>query len=276
MVMNMKRMIPKPARRLLSKTRLLLIRGKYRITARIDPSAAVYFCPCCQSRLRSFVPFHYEKYPDVYNAERYQNAEVKVCCPVCGTIPRHRILAAWMSAHAEKLRNKSILYFACEHGMKLWLDRNHIRYTTADLCAEADLKLDIEQIDQPDASWDLIVCNHVLEHVHSYQSAIKELYRILKPGGTLICSFPIFEKNRTVIEEAGHTEADKAERRKKYGQADHLRVFGADSEELLKGFGFSVKRIDGNQMPKEILPVVGPADYDVNYLFVCRKPSSGT
>ena len=57
-----------------------------------------------------------------------------------------------------------------------------------------------------------------------------------------------------------------------YGQADHLRIFGADSEKLLENAGFVVSRIEGDKMPDAILPINGPADYDVNYLFVCRKP----
>lgn len=56
-----------------------------------------------------------------------------------------------------------------------------------------------------------------------------------------------------------------------YGQADHLRIFGADSREMLEDAGFSVSLIDGDSMPASIMPVTGPADYDVNYLFICRK-----
>ena len=156
--------------------------------------------------------------------------------------------------------------------MKLWLKRNGITVTTADYYAPAELKLDLCNIKQPDSSWDWIVCNHVLEHVDDYQKALSELYRILKPGGTLIISFPILASLPTLIEETKHTEENKSKRLQRYGQADHLRIFGADSEEILRNVGFHVSRIDGSKMPKEILPVVGPADYDVNYLFICRKP----
>lgn len=54
----------------------------------------------------------------------------------------------------------------------------------------------------------------------------------------------------------------------------HLRIFGADSKEILSAAGFKVSIIDGRKMDKCILPVVGPADYDVNYLFLCEKPQN--
>ena len=155
----------------------------------------------------------------------------------------------------------------------MWFKRQKIKVTTADLFAKTDLKLDLMSIDQPNESWDLIVCNHVLEHVDDYKQALSEIHRILKPNGTLIISFPILDNLPTVIEETDHSEENKAKRLKLYGQVDHLRIFGADSKQLLEKAGFSVSLINGNRMPKAILPIVGPADYDVNYLFVCKKLS---
>ena len=113
-----------------------------------------------------------------------------------------------------------------------------------------------------------------------YKKALMELYRILVPGGILIISFPILESLSTLIEEhdvpANETEEERRARRlKNYGQADHLRIFGADSAEMLKHAGFKVSKINGDKCPQSILPITGPADYDVNYLFVCKKPESG-
>lgn len=130
-------------------------------------------------------------------------------------------------------------------------------------------------IDQPDASWDVVFCNHVLEHVPDYKKALRELYRILKPGGMLICSFPIDIRYETVQEDDvlvgdDSPQADQ-ERIRKFGQKDHLRVFGRDSRKLLEKAGFVVSVIDGDTMPEEIMPVVGPADYDSNKLFVGKK-----
>ena len=139
---------------------------------------------------------------------------------------------------------------------------------SADLNQPADLKIDIQQMDLQDDSWDWIFCNHVLEHVYDYKMALRELYRILKPCGQLVISFPIDEVNDTVAEDV---TASKEERIRRFGQADHYRVFGRDSEELLQKAGFSVTKIEGRAMDESFLPVVGPANYDVNYLFLCEK-----
>ena len=153
--------------------------------------------------------------------------------------------------------------------MLRWLHRNGVAVTTADLFAEADLRLDIQDTGLDAGSFDVVVCNHVLEHVDDWQRALAEVRRVLAPGGALICSFPIDPTYAIVDEDA--SVADPAQRVARFGQHDHLRVFGRDSAQLLEGAGFAVEPIRGEDCPDEILPVVGPADYDANVLFVCRK-----
>lgn len=279
--MSIKQHIPKSLKEVLRKgyTRYRKCKKsiriqKYLLDAKLNPSKAVYYCPCCGYRFRGFIAGNYLTNPSFFNPKHYQGIKQDVVCPICDTIARHRILATWFNKHKDKLKKKRILYFAQEYGMKLWFQCKHIKVTTADLFAPADLKLDLCNIDQPDNSWDWIICNHVLEHVDSYQAALHELYRILKPGGNLIISFPILSTLPTVIEETEHTEENKKKRLQLYGQADHLRIFGADSKDILSATGFKVSIIDGSKMDKRILPVVGPADYDVNYLFLCKKPQN--
>ena len=149
-----------------------------------------------------------------------------------------------------------------------WFKRNGIGVTTADLYKAADLKLDIEDTGLANGTWDWIVCNHVLEHVNDYQKALHELGRILKPDGRLIISFPIDETLGTVKEDRN---VDETERIRTFGQIDHWRLFGRDSEAMLRTAGFSVTRISGDGLPESIRPYTGPADYDVNYLFLCER-----
>ncbi len=153
--------------------------------------------------------------------------------------------------------------------MTRWLKKNGVKYTTADLFAEADLKLDIQDTKLPDESYDVVVCNHVLEHVDDFRKALKEMYRILRPGGTFICSFPMDPEIEFVDEELSvQTEEERLER---FGQNDHKRVFGMKADQFIAEPGFKVERIDGKDYPDEILPVVGPADYDMNVLFLGEK-----
>ena len=95
------------------------------------------------------------------------------------------------------------------------------------------------------------------------------MYRILRPEGLLICSFPIDPKVEIVEEEEESLSGEEQIRR--FGQIDHLRVFGRNAAKLLEEAGFSVARITGDTEPPEILPVTGPADYDINCLFECGK-----
>ena len=248
---------------------------RYKTMERLFPDDKVYACPCCGIRFSHLTDGGFRNYPAIYNSKRYQHMRQDVLCPFCHSLPRHRILATWCDQHMDSLRGKRILYFALENGMNRWFKRNGISVITADLYNPADLKLDMDNIDQADCSWDIVFCNHVLEHVPDFKQALRELRRILKPGGRLICSFPIdsnyatVDEDRTLVHDSS-TEADQ-ERIRKFGQIDHLRVFGRDSKQLLEKAGFRVSVVSGDTMPEEICPVVGPADYDSNQLFVCEK-----
>ena len=156
--------------------------------------------------------------------------------------------------------------------MDVWMKKNQISYTTADLFCESDLKLDIQSTGLPDASYDIIFCNHVLEHVDDFRMALKEVFRILRSGGSFICSFPMDPKI-DLLDEDPEINTDE-ERLRRFGQNDHKRVFGVNAAQLLREAGFDVDMIDGGEYPEEILPVVGPADYDINLLFWCIKPKN--
>ena len=130
-----------------------------------------------------------------------------------------------------------------------------------------------EIVDLESESFDLITMWHVLEHVDDFRKALREMYRILRPGGSFICSFPMDPKIELLDEDpAIQTEEERIRR---FGQDDHKRVFGMKADRFLTEAGFEVERIDGKDYPKEILPVVGPADYDMNLLFRCIKNERG-
>lgn len=269
MIQICKRICPKRLRKplgaMLRKIRFLW----YKVYMYIFPGKAVYRCPCCGLKLRSFVAGGYIDHPEVYNPKRYENTRQDVICPACYALPRHRILAAWCEAHIDELRCARILYFAPEYSMMLWMKRNGLTCTTADLNASADLRLDIQNTGLPDESYDAIICNHVLEHVDDFRAALREVYRILRRGGTFICSFPM-DVHLELLDEEPEIQTDEG-RLRRFGQIDHQRVFGMKADRFLEEAGFVVKRIAGDDWPDEILPVVGPADYDMNILFKCVK-----
>ena len=231
----------------------------------------LYYCPCCDTHLSKFIDGGFTRYPERYNVERYQEIDQKVICPVCNSLPRHRILAAWMQNNVDLFKNKKILYFAQERSIKYLCDRNHIKCTTADLYNKADVKLDIEDTGLADSTYDVVICNHVLEHVSDYKKALNELRRIVKPDGFIILSFPVDNKLDTVYEDC--SIVTKEDCIKCFGQSDHKRIFGKDSRKLLEESGFDVMEISGNdsECDQRIKPVVGPADYDYNVLWKLTK-----
>jgi SAM-dependent methyltransferase len=132
-----------------------------------------------------------------------------------------------------------VLHFAPEQPfLKKFKSLKNLDYTTADLDSPiADLHLDVTKIDLPDNTYDVVICNHVLEHVDNVDNAFSEIKRILKPGGWAILMVPI---NPNVDTFEDPTITDPKERQRLFGQYDHVRQFGRDYAEVLSKAGFKV------------------------------------
>ena len=227
------------------------------------------FCPCCGTKLRHFVEGDYRGRPEFYDLSLFENVQQDIVCPACGSLPRHRILAQWGAAHMGAFLGKDILYFAPERGMTKWMDERALSYTTADLMDEdADLQIDISDTGLASGSYDVVICNHVLAHVFDFRKALAEMRRILRPDGIFLCSFPIGPSVDLVEEDPSVTTEE--ERLSRYGQSDHVRLFGIHADALLREAGWDVTVIDGEAYAPETLPVTGPSRYDINRLFLCR------
>ncbi|MFN3184715.1 MAG: class I SAM-dependent methyltransferase [Nannocystaceae bacterium] len=166
-------------------------------------------------------------------------------CSSCGAYERHRLMLHYIS-HREGLLDPgtSVLHFAPNAGIERYLRaREGLVYQTADLYTQADLELDLTAIAQPDASWDVVICYHVLEHVDDDRKAMSELFRILRPGGVAILQVPLEIGRNETDEDPSVT--DPAERRRRFGQEDHVRFYGAaDFEARLTAAGFEVEALD--------------------------------
>ncbi len=233
-----------------------------------------YECPCCKIKLKGFIEgMDYKAFGDFYDVSLFNGVRQDVVCPVCGSLPRHRILASWCGSNIDIMRSSRVLYFAPERGMTTWLKKNKIRFTTADLLAwDVDMNLDIQDTGLPDGSYDVIICNHVLEHVDDYMTALKEVRRILSPGGILLCSFPVSPDVDMVYEDPD--AVTKELRLMRYGQSDHIRLFGINADRLISSAGYEVALIRGEDYEAKILPVTGPSRYDINRLFLCKAERS--
>ena len=119
----------------------------------------------------------------------------------------------------------------------------HLNYVTTDLNSPlADVKADICDLPFKDNEFDMILCNHVLEHIPDDTKAMQELYRVMKPGGYGILQIPQ-DLSRTKTYE-DDTITDKAERAKIFGQYDHVRIYGLDYFDKLRSVGFKVEEVD--------------------------------
>jgi ubiquinone/menaquinone biosynthesis C-methylase UbiE len=129
----------------------------------------------------------------------------------------------------------------------------------------ADVKADICHLPFEDNSYDIIFCNHVLEHIEDDQKAMRELYRVLKTGGYGIFQIPQDLTRQVTYENDSVKTAE--DRKIHFGQYDHVRVYGKDYFNKLREIGFKVEEIASTDLatpeqiaryrlsPTEILPV---------------------
>jgi SAM-dependent methyltransferase len=135
-----------------------------------------------------------------------------------------------------------VLHYAPEPSLAAALgEAVGVRHVSIDLESRlADHAMDATALDFPDASFDLVICSHVLEHVPDDRRAMREMQRVLRPGGTALLQHPVVPGQAT-FEDPSIT--DPHERLRLFSQADHVRVYGPDISERLQGAGFDVSVI---------------------------------
>lgn len=161
------------------------------------------------------------------------------------SLERHRLLWLYLKNETDFFSApKKVLHFAPEQAFyKLFRSQKNLDYTTTDLVSPlADVKADICQLPFEDNSYDLILCNHVLEHIPDDTKAMQEMYRVLKPGGMGIFQIP-YDISRTTTY-ADDTITDPQVRARIFGQYDHVRIYGRDYFAKLRSIGFRVVEED--------------------------------
>ncbi len=198
----------------------------------------------------------------------YEIQRPNVLSPSTLSLERHRLLWLYLLNETDFfMSKKKVLHMAPEQCfLKRFKKLNH-DYTTADLYSPiADVKADITNLPFEDNSFDIVFCNHVLEHIPDDTKAMQELHRVLKSGGMGIFQIPQDLNREKTFEDDSIT--DPKERAKIFGQYDHVRVYGRDYFDKLRSIGFRVKEVNysANLAPElvdkyrlaqgEILPVV--------------------
>lgn len=179
-------------------------------------------------------------------------------CYKCGSTDRERLVYLYLRDVAKVFipGNKiSLLHIAPEKNLiSLLRNSDNIDYVAGDSWIDKHgyykgiEYIDIRNIPYPDNTFDVIVCNHVLEHIPEDVTAMRELYRGLKPGGQAILQVPISYMIDSTFEDKNVTE--KKERREIFGQQDHVRIYGPDYADRLSTAGFNVHQNEMSSDPK--------------------------
>lgn len=214
-------------------------------------------CPVCNHSYKKFLP---------YGRIARENA----LCPNCLALERHRLMWLFLKEKTDFFTaNLKVLHIAPEH---CFIERfealSNLEYITADLESPlAKVKMDVHKIPFEDNSFDVVFCNHVMEHVEDDLLACSEINRVLKNSGWGIIQSPVYDLPKTIEDK---TIIDPAERERIFGQRDHVRKYGKDYAARLRKSGI---RIEENLFVKELSEEVIKKHSlpEKEVIFVCKK-----
>jgi SAM-dependent methyltransferase len=206
-------------------------------------------CPICQYRSRDWaysgVDVAVNKELEIIGAGRRKNI-----CISCGSNDRERLIFVFLQKQIapSEWSKLSVLHIAPEWNLSKWIAKQQPKnYHQGDRHMEGYQyskevqHMDVTKLPFPKDEFDWIICNHVLEHIEEDRSAMKELHRVLKPGGCALLQVPISRKLEKTYEDNQIQSPD--DREKYFGQSDHVRVYGKDYPERLIQAGFEVKEV---------------------------------
>jgi len=202
----------------------------------------------------------------------YGQQRPNVLSPSTLSLERHRLLWLYLINETAFFQKPlKVLHMAPEQCfLSIFKKMKHLDYTTADLYSPiVDVKADILNLPFADNEFDIVFCNHVLEHIEDDSKAMKELFRVMKPGGMGIFQVPQeLAREKTYEDPTILTAEDRA---KHFGQYDHVRIYGKDYFNRLRKAGFKVDEVDYSKtLSPELVEKYCLAKGEI--LPVCFKP----
>jgi SAM-dependent methyltransferase len=188
-------------------------------------------CPICKHSYRKFLPYG------------RVNPRNNALCPNCQSLERHRLIWLYLERKTDFLtRRQNVLHIAPEACFMKKFEAIHgALYITADIESPlAKVKMDIHKMPFGSNSFDVVLCNHVLEHVDDDLQAMREIARVLKPGGYAIMQVPFFSPVPEVTFE-DRSVKNPREREKLFGQDDHVRKYGKDYPKRIERVGLQAQ-----------------------------------
>ena len=214
-----------------------------------------FTCNVCSAEYKKFIP----EYPSALAAPVLKKLHViagygvNVYCPSCFSKNRDRLLIAYFS-ETGIVSKKNVLHFSPEKAITKYLNKVNAAVTAVDLhpgfykaIAKEITRADATNLQFEDYHFDVIIANHILEHIPNDKDAIAQMYRVLKPGGLAILQIPFSLLLNDTIEDRYINDAVQQE--KLYGQADHVRIYAKeDFEERLSHAGFETLTVEKEQL----------------------------
>jgi len=271
------------------KLKVAMWQGIRSVKLKASSLVGKYRCPVCKNGVTRF-----DQLPRDANAYgfKYSPEEAETCnaanysCPICGAADRERLYALYLQEYFRTIaQNYSvgdpirIIDFAPTSTLSKFIKEligestAMFCYRTADLYLEGvDDRVDIMEMPiYQDDSVDFFVCSHILEHVADDQKALRELYRILKPGGRGILVVPIVLTAKEIDEDPSVT--DVGERWRRFGQDDHVRLYSKEGFlERAWQAGFTINPLGSEHFGLETFRKHGISDLSV--LYIAEKPQS--
>ncbi len=222
-------------RNTLPRPLLILLSYVFKFFAPILYRGDTVECPVCEKSFSKFLS---------YGSAVAQRDNV--LCPYDLTLERHRLMWLYLKNKTDFFTkpNLKVMHIApeqCFH--KGFKKQENLDYTTGDLVSPiADLHFDLHNIPLADNQYEVIFCNHVMEHVEDDLRCMQELYRIMKPGGWGILQVPIDITRDSTYEDKSITTPE--ERETHFWQYDHVRLYGTNYPNRLTEAGFRVETVD--------------------------------
>jgi SAM-dependent methyltransferase len=190
-------------------------------------------------------------YPTPINAAAIEKYHVvagygkNIICPYCLSTARERLVLHMLEKYVD-LTHKVVLHCSPEKKVYDYLNVHAAKLITADLhpgfYRNIDphmMKQDLTQLDEKDETYDLVIANHVMEHIPNDSKALQEIYRVLKPGGQAVLQVPFSTQLTATIEQS--VSGDPTSNSKNFGQKDHVRIYALhDYVSRLEATGFRV------------------------------------
>ncbi|MBL7137195.1 MAG: class I SAM-dependent methyltransferase [Bacteroidales bacterium] len=216
-----------------------------------------YYCPYCGYHFRELLPGGTDL-PVLTEKQIIGGGyRANLVCPRCFSVDRDRLIYLYLKKKTNLFSAPlKVLHIAPEGCIRaLLMSLPNIEYRSGVKYYEGyyyDRKvnlIDVTSMPFESASFDVVLCNHVLEHIEDDQKALEEIHRVLKPGSWAILQVPI----SLTLQETFYDPSVKTpeEREKVYGQFDHVRIYGQDYPRILERKGFIVKQYSPSEDAKE-------------------------